>query len=99
MSYLEIIKKALNGRSVNAAAKAWGINQMTLNRYAKGERLPDYTAAKIIANEAGVSAGEMLETLADEEGKRRSKLEKVSASFNALLRIANTCRYIFPQVA
>lgn len=99
MSYLEIMKKALNGRSVNAAAKAWGINQMTLNRYAKGERLPDYTAAKIIADEAGVSTGEMLETLAEEEGKRRSKLAKISASFNALLRVANACRITFSQVA
>jgi transcriptional regulator with XRE-family HTH domain len=89
MSYAEIIKRALKGRSVNATAKAWGVQQMTLSRYANGTRLPDYVTAKIIAKEAGISSGEMLEILAEEEGKKRSKLEKISAGFKNLLRIAN----------
>lgn len=89
MSYLEIIKKALNGRSVNAAAKQWGIQQVTLNRYANGSRLPDYLTAKTIAKEAGISSGEMFDLLADEEARRRDKPAKIAQGFKFLLRIAN----------
>lgn len=89
MSYLETVKRALAGRSVNAMAKQWGIPQSTLDRYTKGDRLPDYLTAKIIATEAGISAGEMLEMLAEEEGKRRSKMQKISEGFKTLLRFAN----------
>lgn len=99
MSYAEIIKRALKGRSVNATAKAWGIQQMTLNRYAKGDRLPDYLTAKIIAEEAGISGGEMLEILAQEEAKKRGKLEKISEGFKTLLRIANVVRTRVPAAA
>ena len=72
MSYLEIVQRALKGRSVNAAAKLWGVPQSTLDKYARGTRLPDYLTAKIIASEAGITAGEMLDTLAEEEAKRKS---------------------------
>lgn len=89
MSYLDIVKLALKGRSINATAKAWGIQQMTLNRYAKGERLPDYVTAKIMAAEAGISNGEMLEILAEEEQKKRNKLSNIAKGFKTLLRVAN----------
>lgn len=89
MSYLEIVKRALKGRSVNAAAKAWEVPQVTLNRYARGDRLPDYLTAKIMAAEAGISSGEMLEILAEEEQKKRGKLTKVAEGFKTLLRFAN----------
>lgn len=72
MSYLEIVKKALKGRTVNAAAKQWGLPQPTLFKYANGTRLPDYLTAQIIAAEAGITAGEMLDTLAAEEARRKS---------------------------
>jgi transcriptional regulator with XRE-family HTH domain len=91
MSYLEIVKKALNGRTVNAAAKQWGVPQSTLDKYAKGTRLPDYMTAKRIAMEAGISGEEMFNTLAEEEARKRTKLEKISKGFNHLLRIANAC--------
>lgn len=87
MSYLEIVKLALKGRSVNATAKAWGIPQPTLDEYAKGKRLPNFSAAKKMAAEAGISAGEMLEILAIEEAKRKAKKDKMSTSFNWLLRV------------
>jgi transposase-like protein len=89
MSYLDIVKKALKGRSVNAAAKQWGVPQSTLFKYAEGSRLPDYLTAKIMASDAGVSASEMMDALAEEELKRRSKTDKMSTSFNWLLRVAN----------
>lgn len=89
MSYLEIVKRALKERTVNAAAKQWGVPQSTLDKYAKGTRLPDYLTAKIIADEAGISGQEMFEALAAEEAKMKRKKEKISKSFNWLLRVAN----------
>lgn len=89
MSYLEIVKRALKERTVNAAAKQWGVPQSTLDKYAKGTRLPDYLTAKIIAIEAGVSAEEMLNALAAEETKMKAVKAKLSKSFNWLLRVAN----------
>lgn len=88
MSYLEIVKLALKERSINQTAKDWGMEQVTLNRYASGKRLPDYLTAKKIAAEAGISGEEMLNVLAEEEAKRKGKVENISASFNWLLRIA-----------
>lgn len=76
MSYLEIVKRALNGRSVNAAAKQWGIPQPTLDRYVKG-RLPNYRTALKMAHEAGISGDEMLQTLAEEETKKTNKNSQV----------------------
>jgi transcriptional regulator with XRE-family HTH domain len=89
MSYLEIVKRALKERSVNQAAKDWGIAQPTLNRYATGKNLPDYLTAKIMAKEAGISAEEMLNALAAEETKMKAVKAKLSKSFNWLLRVAN----------
>lgn len=89
MSYLEVIARALKGRSILQASKDWNMQQVTLNRYVKGVRIPDFFTAKIIAQEAGISGGEMLDMLAEEEIKRRSKLDKMSTSFNWLLRVAN----------
>lgn len=89
MSYLEMIERALKGRSVNAAAKAWHIPQSTLFKYTKGERLPDYATAKVIATDAGIDLAEAFNLLANEEAKRKSKTEKISESFNWLLRGAN----------
>lgn len=99
MSYLELVQKALKGRSVNAAAKAWQVPQKTLDTYAKGKRLPGYELALIMAKEAGISGTEMLETLAEEEVKRRSKIEKISTSFNSLLRAANAYWIRLPVAA
>ncbi|WP_211453002.1 hypothetical protein [Collimonas antrihumi] len=89
MSYLEVIAKALKGRSINQASKDWGMQQVTLHRYVKGGRIPDALTAKIIAHEAGISGSEMLDLMAEEEQKRRAKTDKMSTSFNWLLRVAN----------
>jgi hypothetical protein len=71
MNYSKLIAKALNGRSVNKAAQEWGIPQKTLDRYAKGERMPDYRTALIIAEEAGVDPGDVMRICAAEEAKRK----------------------------
>jgi transcriptional regulator with XRE-family HTH domain len=73
MTYEELIAKALKGRSRNAAAQAWGMPQKTLDRYAKGERMPDYQTALIIAKEAGVDPGEVMKICAAEEAKKKTR--------------------------
>lgn len=99
MSYLEIVQRALKGGSVNAAAKRWGVPQPTLDKYAKAMRLPDYLTAKKIAIDAGVSAEEMLDALAEEEVKMKARKEKISKSFNWLLRVANVALVRVPATA
>ncbi|MQQ99262.1 helix-turn-helix transcriptional regulator [Glaciimonas soli] len=92
MSYLEMITRALKGRSVLSASKQWGIPQPTLRKYANGERLPDFATAKIMAEEAGMGLEEAFEMLAEEELKRKQKhstMEKISVSFLNLLSRAN----------
>ena len=99
MSYLEMISRALKERSVNSLAKAWGVKQKTLDRYVKGETLPDYATALIMAKEAGISAGEAMELLAAEATKRKTKIEIVSTGFKWLLRAANAAGIKVPAVA
>lgn len=99
MSYLEIVKLALKGRSVNAAAKAWGMPQPTLDEYVKLKRLPNFKTAKIIAAEAGISGEEMLDVLANEEVKMKKAKENISKSFNWLLRVANVSWTRVPATA
>lgn len=70
MSYQELIVRALKGRSVNRAAKDWGIPQPTLDRYTK-DRLPDFYTAWKMAREAGIDPGEAFAVLAEEEAKRK----------------------------
>ncbi|EKZ99953.1 MULTISPECIES: helix-turn-helix domain-containing protein [Cupriavidus] len=71
MSYKELIALAMKGKSVYQRSKELGVNQMTLGRYARGERLPDYQTAFLLANEAGIELGEAFRVLAEEEAKRK----------------------------
>jgi hypothetical protein len=103
MSYLEIVKRALKERSVNQAAKDWGISQPTLDRYTKAKHLPDYLTAKKMAIDAGITAEEMFDALIEEEmkvkAKKTTKMERISKSFNFLLRAANVGRTRVPTTA
>ncbi|SPA23017.1 hypothetical protein CBM2633_B90308 [Cupriavidus taiwanensis] len=87
MSYRELIEMALHGRSVNQAAKDMAMQQVTLNRYVNGDRLPDYATAFLLAKEAGVDPREMFMALVEEEAKRKGILEKISEGFNTLLSL------------
>lgn len=89
MSYMEIIKRALKNRSVNAASKEWGVPQRTLNDYAKGKTVPDPITTDIMMKEAGVSAEEMHNALVELERQRRATLDKIAKSFKFLLRAAS----------
>lgn len=95
MSYQELIAKALHGRSVTKAAQAMGVPQQTFNRYARGERLPDYATAMLLAKEAGMDPREVFITLAKEDAKRRG-LEIFSEGFKTLLSLVKPRRHWVP---
>lgn len=99
MSYQEIIGKLLKEKKASQLARQWQMGEMTLGRYLRGNRLPDYLTAKKMAEEAGISSGEMLEILAEEEAKRKTKPEIISTSFNWLLRTANVSWQRVPATA
>ena len=81
MNYEEMIAKALNGRSVNSVAKAWGIPQSRLDRYVRGVHMPDYATGLKIAREAGVNTAEAFEIFADAEENHRVKNFKLQMGF------------------
>lgn len=54
MDYNELIELALQGRSINATANALGIPLATFQRYASGERFPDFDTGLRIVQAAGV---------------------------------------------
>ena len=67
MNYEQLIAKALHGRSVTKAAQMWGVAQTTLNRYAKGERMPDFQTTLKIIEETRMPAEEVLKIIAAQE--------------------------------
>lgn len=89
MEYAELIDKAKHGRSVNVMAKELGIPHTTLNGYARGDRMPDYTTALILAREAGVNALEALKAIAFEDARRKGMLDTAKKVFRSLLRATN----------
>jgi len=89
MGYAEFIAKALKGRTVNKAAKELGIPQPSLDRYAKGQRLPDYRTALILAREAGINPGETMLILATEEERRKPLKEIIATGFLLLTNAVN----------
>ena len=92
MSYRELIDLALHGRSVNSVAKAIGLKQQTLDRYVKGQHLPDYRTAFLLAKEAGIDPREMFMALVEEEARKKGVLEKISEGFNQLLSLVKPRR-------
>ena len=89
MNYQDLIDKALQGRSVYKLAKALELNQVTLNRYVKGDRLPDFGTALLLAKEANVTPGEVLVILAEEERRKREMKELLSQGFRLLTNALN----------
>ena len=89
MEYSEFIAKALKGRSVASVAKRLNVSQMTLKRYVRGDRLPDYDTALLLATEAGVSPGEVMLLLAHEERRRKLTKDMIAAGFRLLTNALN----------
>lgn len=73
MEFEQLFAKALQGKSVNQAAKEWGIPQTTLSKYSRGERVPDYQTALILAREAEVDPGEVMAILARLEARKKPR--------------------------
>lgn len=97
MEYRNIVRLALKGRSVNQAAKDWGIPQKSLDTYVKAERLPDYATAFLMANEAGVEPGVMFAALAMETAKRKNRPAPALAA--VLLAVAIVGNFVSPSPA
>lgn len=68
-----------------------GMQQVTLNRYVRGDRLPEYAQALVLAKEAGVDPRDALMTLAAEDAKRKG-LEIFSKGFKLLLSLVKPRR-------
>jgi hypothetical protein len=81
MDYRDVIAKATKGKSVNSLARAWGVPQKTLESYIKGFTLPDPSTAIILADEAGIDHGKMLEILAHEYKMKKAARPKGSTAF------------------
>ncbi|WP_093389705.1 helix-turn-helix domain-containing protein [Rugamonas rubra] len=88
MNYAEMIDRAMKGRSVNSLAKAWGLQQRTLDRYVKGQSMPDYETALKIAKEAGVEPGEAFEVLVTEERSHKARSFKLQMGFVQITLLA-----------
>ncbi|WP_341249656.1 hypothetical protein [Cupriavidus pauculus] len=88
MTYTEFINAALRGRSVNKAAHEMGLPQPTLSNYKLGKHLPSPLATLILAKEAGMSEGEALRVLAEEEATRKGMLDKIKQLFKSARRAA-----------
>jgi transcriptional regulator with XRE-family HTH domain len=89
MNYEDLIDRALDGRTVNRAAKDLGISQSSLDRYTKAKALPDYRSAVILAQAASIPLGDALLILAEEEQKRREVKETFTAVFRLLTNALN----------
>ena len=92
MRYQELIAKALHGRSVTQAAREMGVPQSSMDRYARGDRLPDYATAFLLAKEAGMDPRDVFLTLAQEEAKRKG-MEIFSEGFKKLLALVKPRGY------
>lgn len=93
MTYDELIAMALHDRKVNKAASEMGIPQPTLDRYVKGQTLPNYMAALILAREAGTTAAKALEAVAFEEARRKGMLDAVLKVFQKPLSAKKRVRF------
>lgn len=93
MNYAELIEKALGGRTVSAAARAWGVRQPTLDRYVKAQTLPDFETTRKIIEAAGVDAKDALDAIAAEEQIRKVKQFRLQSGFvqTELLLLVATC--------
>ncbi|GAB7524065.1 helix-turn-helix domain-containing protein [Paraburkholderia sp. 2C] len=89
MNYDELIAKALQGRSVSATAAHLGMSKMTLNRYVRGSHIPDYRTAALLAKEANVSLGEVMQIMVAKEAELKGSKEVFAAGFRLLTNAAN----------
>jgi hypothetical protein len=73
MEYAELIDRVLQGRTVNATAKAIGVPQPSLDKYVKGLTIPDCDNGYKMVLAAGVDVTEGFQTLANAERLHKLK--------------------------
>lgn len=96
MTYEKFIELVLAGRSVNATAKALGLPQKTFEGYVKAVHFPTCSTTILLANAAGIDLVEAVKAVSKKELEVKTKsqhviaaMEKLSMSFDLLLRAAN----------
>lgn len=96
MNYEKLIELVLDGRSTNATAKALGLPQKTFESYVKAIHFPPCSTTMLMAKAAGVDLETAVKAVAKKELEVKTKsqyvmaaLDKLSVSFNSLLRAAN----------
>ncbi len=72
MEYQELMERALRGRSVRKAAQMWGVHSATMDKYARGERVPNYKVTQCIIEDSGTPAEEVLRVIAALEELREN---------------------------
>ena len=73
MNYQKLFEKALKGKNITEAARAWGIPQPTLRKYARGERIPTYEISGILAKESGISIARVWKVMFEFEKQKRAE--------------------------
>jgi transcriptional regulator with XRE-family HTH domain len=99
MEYQELIAKALGRRSVNQAAKDWHVPQQTMDRYAKAKTMPDYQTAMHIAQDSGVSPGEVMAIFAREEAKKKPRSLFPDLGYAAAALLVSVNLFLTPSPA
>lgn len=72
------------------------MSQSRMDRYARGESLPDYTTAYLLAKEAGVDAATMFLALVEEEAKKKGLTAKIAEGFKKLVLLTKPRRDLLP---
>lgn len=106
MNYEKFMELVLAGRSTNAAAKAIGVPQKTLEGYVKQKNFPNCSSTILLANAARIDLAEAVKAVSKKELEVKTKshhvalaLDKMSLSFNWLLRAANVMLVKVPATA
>lgn len=99
MDYENLIAKVLDGRSVNATAKAIGLPQRTLEDYVKQKSFPNCSTTILLAKAAGIDIETAVKAVSKKELEVKTKsqyvaaaLDKLAVSFNTLLSMAKAAK-------
>jgi hypothetical protein len=89
MTYEELIARALGERSARAFAAEHRISKGSMHRYASGTHVPDYRTAAILAEEANITLGEIMEILIAKERELKGSKEIFAEGFRLLTSAVN----------
>lgn len=106
MEYEKFMELVLAGRSVNATAKILGLPQKTFEGYVKAVHFPTCSTTMLLAKAAGIDLEVAVKAVGKKELEVKTKshyviaaMDKMSLSFNWLLRVANVALVRVPATA